>query len=108
LAQHSGKLPTTYNGVSARVNRRRNRNRQKCESRANPERSRGLPKYAGAMPIRGKAHFLRDAIPDPEKQRLSPATQLFLAAHSYRMVSERLTKDEFWHFWKFCFAGDTR
>jgi len=73
---------------------RLNRSRLKCESRADLK-SRGLPKYAGALPEHGEAHVPRDAIPDPEKQRLSPATSLFLATHCYRMVSEHLTKYEF-------------
>jgi hypothetical protein len=68
---------------------RLNRSRLKCESRADLK-SRGLPKYAGALPIHGEAHVPRDAIPDPEKQRLSPAASQQIAGHPYRSVIEAL------------------
>jgi hypothetical protein len=37
----------------------------------------------------------RDALPDPGKQRLLPAAFQLIAAHSYRMVIEVLSKDKF-------------
>jgi hypothetical protein len=52
-------------------------------------------------PIHGETRFLRDALPDPEKQRLSPATRLLIASHPYRRVSEPLSKDEFVPFFDF-------
>jgi hypothetical protein len=67
-------------------------------------------------PIHGETRFLRDALPDPEKQRLSPATQQLITPQSYRRVSEPLSKDEFPDFFDFwscnrrlalCYSADS-
>ncbi|CCM75985.1 hypothetical protein BN77_3172 [Rhizobium mesoamericanum STM3625] len=68
IVANSGEIETAYNGLSPVVNRRR----RNCEGRANRLGLRGLPNTLAHSPIHGEAHVLRDALPDPEKQRCPP------------------------------------
>jgi hypothetical protein len=95
-------LPETEHGVQRRFipgqSQPVDRNSSKCESRADLKVARLAEIHWRLGPYTTKLTFPRDAVPDPEKQRLSPATSLFLASHCYRMVSEHLTKYEFGRF----------
>ena len=68
---------------------------QKCENRDRAiSPTRFAVKTQASSSLRNEARFFRDAVPDPEKQRMSPAASQQITAHSYRMVSEDPTGDK--------------